>query len=63
MKYVTPHEEYPTGQPLPPSPVDAQTFRLNREFLRAHGFSRGPLTTFLAHDLWIEPHHNGVHPE
>lgn len=63
MKFVAPHEEYPVGRRLLPHLVDAQTVCLNREFLRAHGFSRGPLTMFLAHDLWIERRDNGVHPE
>lgn len=63
MKYTTLHEEYAADQRWLPSPVDAQSIYLNREFLRAHGFSKGPLTTFLAPDLRIERRHNGVHPE
>lgn len=64
MKHVTADEEYTVGDRVLRSAVDAQiTFRLSREFLRAHGLPRGQVTTVVAHDQRIKRHHNGVNPE
>lgn len=63
MKHKTPRDEFTVDNHSQSPMADPLTFRLNRDFLRAHGLSRGRLTTILAQDLWIERHRNGVHPE
>jgi hypothetical protein len=62
MKYQTQHEEYAESQRLP-TLLDAQGYRLSREFLRAHGLKWRRQITWLAHDLDTQRHRHKVRPE